>query len=71
VNVKVLQADHTWVVLEASIDGVPVVTHRRSINSAALASGYLTLEAEKAALVADVEAAYERWQAVQRALASL
>lgn len=63
--------DSKWVVLEGSIDGCPQVTKRRSINTAALVSGDLTLADEKAQLIADVEEYYARFQAVQAALADL
>lgn len=65
--------DHTdqkFLVLEASVEGTPVVK-RRSINTAALVDGTLTLEREKAALIADVTEYHARWLAVQEALKSL
>ena len=62
--------DQKWLTLEGSIPGTPVVK-RRSINTAALVSGDLTLEGEVAALTADVEEYAARWVAVQRALAAL
>jgi hypothetical protein len=71
ISVACIQSDHTWIVLEGSIEGIPQVTHRRSIHAAALASGALILSTEKAELIAEVERAYIRWQAVQRALAEL
>lgn len=70
----VLPSEHDnqkWLVLEGSIDGCPQVTKRRTINTAALADGSLTLEAEKAQLIADVEEYYARWNAVQQALTQL
>lgn len=70
-TVKVVEMNTTWVVLEGTIEDFPQVTMRRSIHAAALASGDLTLSAEKSALIADVEAAYIRWKAVQEALAQL
>ena len=70
-NVTVIQADSEWVVLEASIDGAPAATQRRSISAAALAAGSLTLADEKAALMTDVQAAYTRWLAVQQALQTI
>lgn len=63
--------DAKWIVLEGSIDGCPQVTKRRTINTAALVSGDLTLADEKAQLIADVEEYYARFQAVQTALADL
>lgn len=60
-----------WLVLEGSIDGCPSVTKRRSINTAALVSGSLTLESEKAKLIADVEEYYARYLAVQEQLKAL
>lgn len=71
ISVRVVESDHTWIVLEGSVEGVPQVTHRRSIHAAALASGDLILANEKAELVAEVERAYIRWQAVQKALEEL
>jgi hypothetical protein len=62
--------DQKWLVLEGSVPGTPVVK-RRSINTAALVSGDLTLEGEKAKLIADVEEYHARWIAVQTALESL
>lgn len=63
--------DQKWIVLEGCIDGYPQVTKRRAINTAALADGSLTLAAEKAALIADVEEYYARDLAVQEALKDL
>lgn len=63
--------DSKWLVLEGSIDGVPQVTKRRTINTAALVSGDLTVASEKAALIADVEEYYARFQAVQVAINEL
>ena len=63
--------DAKWIVLEGSIDGFPQVTKRRTINTAALASGDLTLLSEKAQLIADVQEYYARFQAVQAALNDL
>lgn len=71
VSVACIQSDHTWIVLEGSIEGCPQVTHRRSIHAAALASGGVVLADEKAELTAEVERAYIRWQAVQEALKDL
>lgn len=63
--------DAKWLVLEGSIDGVPEVTKRRTINTAALVSGDLTVGTEKAALIADVEEYHLRYLALQAALAEL
>ena len=63
--------DQKWLVLEGSVEGVPQVTKRRSINTASLADGSLTLEGEKALLIADVEEYHARWLAVQEALKAL
>lgn len=63
--------DTKWVVLEGRIEGCPAVTKRRSINTAALADGSLTLADEKTRLIADVEEYYARWQAVQQQLTEL
>lgn len=60
--------DAQWVVLEGYVDGCPQVTTRRSINTAALVSGALSLDAEKAQLMADVDDNYTRYLAVQIAL---
>lgn len=60
-----------WLVLMGEIDGCPEVTKTRSINTAALADGSLTLDAERAQLVADVEEYFVRWQAVQAAVGQL
>lgn len=75
INVRVITSDpHTdqkWLVLEGSVEGCPQVTKRRSINTAALVDGSLTLESEKAKLIADVEEYHTRWVAVQEALKGL
>ena len=63
--------DAKWIVLQGEIDGIPEVTKRRSINVAGLVSGALSLDSEKAALIADVEEYAVRWSAVQQALLSL
>lgn len=60
-----------WVVLEGSVEGCPAVTKRRSINTAALVDGTLTLAAEKAKLIADVEEYLARYKAVQEQLRDL
>lgn len=63
--------DQTWLVLEGAMDGCPAVTQRRSIALAAIVAGQTTVDAEKAALISDVEAAYGRYLALQTALESL
>lgn len=63
--------DSKWIVLEGSIEGVPQVTKRRTINTAALVSGDLNVSDERAKLVADVEEYYARWLAVQSAIKEL
>ncbi len=63
--------DSKWLVLEGSIDGVPQVTKRRAINTAALASGDLSISIEKALLIADVEEYHSRFLALQDALKEL
>lgn len=60
-----------FVYLKGSVEGVPQVTQTRTIASAALASGALTIAAEKAALIASVEQALTNWQAAQAALQEL
>ena len=62
--------DQKWLVLEGSVDGLPV-TKRRSIDTGALASGAVVLEDEVAALRADVEEYVARWEAVQSALGAI
>lgn len=75
INVRVVTSDpHTdqkWLVLEAYVTDVPQVTKRRSINTASLADGSVTLADEKARLIADVEEYHARWIAVQDALKDL
>lgn len=77
-NVKVsrrlLASEHDnqkWLVLVGEVAGVPQVTKTRAINTSALADGSLTLEAETAQLVADVEEYHTRWLAVQKAVSEL
>lgn len=60
-----------WLVLQGSVEGCPAVTKRRSINTAALVDGTLSLEGEKAKLIADVEEYYARYLAVQEQLKNL
>ena len=76
VQVKRIQLDtehdnQKWIVLEGWIEGVPEVTKRRSINTAALADGSLSLASEKAKLIADVEEYLARYNAVQEQLKEL
>jgi hypothetical protein len=69
-----LESEHDnqkWLVLQASVEGCPEVTKRRSINTAALVDGSLTLAGEKAKLLADVEEYHARYLAVQEQLKSL
>ena len=63
--------DTKWIVLEGSVEGIPQVTKRRTINTAALVSGDTTIAAEKEALVNDVTEYLGRYQAVQDALNEL
>ncbi len=60
--------DTKWLVLEGSVEGIPQVTKRRTINTAALVSGATTVEAEIMALKSDVTEYLARYQAVQDAL---
>jgi hypothetical protein len=60
-----------WIVLEGTVEGVPEVTHRRSVPTSALASGATTIAAEKAALIDTVQTHLTNWQAAQDALAQL
>lgn len=76
IQVKRIQLDtehdnQKWIILEGSVDGVPAVTKRRSINTAALADGSLNLASEKAKLIADVEEYLARYNAVQEQLRDL
>lgn len=63
--------DTKWIVLEGSVEGIPQVTKRRTINTAALVSGDTTLAAEKQTLIDDVTEYLARYQAVQDALNDL
>lgn len=63
--------DQKFLVLEGSIDGMPQLTKRVTINTSALADGTVTIAAVKAKLIADVEEYQARWEAVQRAVAEL
>lgn len=57
--------DQKWFVLEASIEGVPAVTKRASVNVAAIASGDVQLAAIIDKLRADVAEYHARWLTVQ------
>lgn len=54
-----------WLVLEGSIEGVPAVTKRVSVNVAALASGDVDLDSVVSKLRADVAEYHGRWIALQ------
>lgn len=58
--------DQKWLVLEGSIAGLPQVTKRVTMNTAALASGDVSLTAAKAKLIADVEEYEARWNVIQQ-----
>lgn len=63
--------DQKCLVLEGSIDGMPQLTKRVTIDTAALADGSKVLADVKAKLIADVEEYHARWLAVQQALSEL
>lgn len=63
--------DQKYVVLEGSVEGIPAITKRRSINTAALVDRSLSLVDEKAKLIADVEEYHARYLAVQEQLKEL
>jgi hypothetical protein len=63
--------DQKFLVLEGSIEGLPQLTKRVTINTSALADGTIVLADAKAKLVSDVEEYFARWQAVQQALTQL
>lgn len=63
--------DQKWIVLEGTVDGVPEVTKRRTINTAALASGDVSFDMERDRLIADVQEYHDRWLAVQEAVKQL
>jgi hypothetical protein len=63
--------DQKCLVLEGYIEGMPQLTKRKTIDTAALADGTLTLESERVQLLADVEEYHTRWLAVQQALTEL
>lgn len=63
--------DQKYLVLEGSIDGMPQLTKRVTIDTAALADGTVVLADVKAKLIADVEEYHARWVAVQQALTEL
>lgn len=60
-----------WLVLECVPEGVPECAKRRTVNVWALVQGRTTIEAERAKLEADVDEYYERWLALQDAIAKL
>lgn len=59
--------DAKFFVIEGYVDGIPEVTKRTAINSAALAEGKVLLADEKAKLIATVEEYLARWRAIQEA----
>lgn len=63
--------DQKFLVLEGSIEGLPQLTKRVTINTSALADGTIVLAEAKAKLVSDVEEYHARWLAVQQALNEL
>ena len=63
--------DAKWLVLQGEIEGIPEVTKRRSINVGAIVSGALTVDGEKAKLIADVEEYHARFLAMQEAVKAL
>lgn len=72
VKVRRIQLDtehenQKWFVIEGYVDGIPEVTKRTAINSAALAEGKVLLADEKAKLISTVEEYLARWRAVREA----
>lgn len=65
------QPDLQWLVLEGRDEQCPQATVRRTIHAGALASGHLTIAAEKAALIAQVERNVAHFRAVEEALREL
>lgn len=63
--------DPAFLYIRASVDGFPAATRTRSIPLAMLADGTLTVAAEKAALIADVEQAVINLQAAEAAIGEL
>lgn len=63
--------DQKFLVLEGSIEGLPQLTKRVTVNTSALADGTQTFADVKAKLIADVEEYQTRWAAVQQALTEL
>lgn len=63
--------DQKYLVLEAYVEGLPQLTKRATINTAALADGSVTLEAVRAKLVSDVLEYHDRWRAVEEAVKNL
>jgi hypothetical protein len=68
---QVAGPDPAFLCLEGSVEGFPQCTATRSISLAALASGALTVAAEKAALIAQIETNHTNWLAAQAALQEL
>ena len=66
-----VHTDTKFVVLEGSVEGYPEVTKTRSINTAALVDGTVTLAGEKAILIAAVEEYLARWLKTQKQLKEL
>lgn len=63
--------DQKFLVLEASMDGLPQLTKRVTINTSSLADGSILLADAKAKLIADITEYHARWLAVQQALTEL
>lgn len=63
--------DQKFLVLEGSIEGLPQLTKRATVNTSALADGSVSISAVRAKLIADVEEYHARWLAVQAALEEL
>jgi len=63
--------DQKFLVLEGSIEGLPQLTKRVTINTSALADGTIALADAKAKLIADVDEYHARWLAVEQALTEL
>ncbi len=63
--------DQKFLVLEGYIEGLPQLTKRVTVNTAALADGSVTLDAVKSKLTADVEEYRDRLRAVEAALMEL
>lgn len=59
---KIDHSNPAFTVLEATVEGCPQVTRRRTILTRSLRNGALQYEDESAALAAEVDALYEDWQ---------